>query len=186
MWRRRHSSAGTVLKLCAVLLMSSAAAMETVVEHARPLNAVGQNVGQHPALLTPAPPVISQQQSKALRRQRSTSVSAHGPVWQAAVAAAAAVVAAFVGWGWTGAAVLLARVMVAVGLASFLTDVVVHLATTGRAAAAGAVCVTAAQTGFLHPAQMIFSFQAVQQLCVRLLTEGHVAAAAAVAGVGGW
>ncbi len=159
--------------------------MDKVVEHARSLRAAGAiPASQHPAVIPPAPPATLQQASKALGRQHSTSGSPHGAAWQAAVAAAAALVSALVGWGWTGAAVLLSRLMVAVGLTSFLTDVVVHLATTGRAAAAGSVCVTAAQTGLLHPAQMIFSFQAVQQLCTRLLTEGHVAAAAAVAGEG--
>lgn len=156
------------------------------MEHARPAASAraSNSAAQRPAAMPPAPPTSHAQQSKALRRQHSTSGSPSGAVWQAAVTAAAAAVAALVRWGWTGAAVLLARVMVGVGLTSFLTDVVVHLANTGRAAAAGAVCVTAAQTGFLHPVQMIFSFQAVQQLCTHLLTGGHVAAAAAVAGRG--
>lgn len=164
------------------------AAMETVVEHARPAASArpSTSAAQHPAAMPPAPPTSHQQPSKALQRQHSTSdgPSTSGAAWQAAVTAAAAAVAALVHWGWTGTAVLLARVMVAVGLTSFLTDVVLHLANTGRAAAAGAVCITAAQTGFLHPVQLIFSFQAVQQLCTRLLTGGHVAAAAAVAGKG--
>lgn len=101
---------------------------------------------------------------------------------RAAVVALAAAASQLVAWGWLGATVLAMRLLVAAGLAGLLVDAVVHMAATGRAAAAGALVLAAGQLGALSPVQQLFTVQAVQHLCTRLLTEGHVAAAAAVAG----
>lgn len=150
--------------------------MEVTVEHQQQLWRRRRQAswGQEDALAShPAAPTVPS--AKHVLHQSSVAR-------QIVVSAAAAVAAALVRWGWLGMAVLGMRLLFFAGLSSLLVDICVQLASTGRAATAGAVCVAAAQGAGFAPMQQLFAVQAVQQILTRLLCEGHVAAAAGVAG----
>ncbi|KAL4428435.1 hypothetical protein ABPG75_002524 [Micractinium tetrahymenae] len=149
--------------------------MDTSVEHAassrpprRRLSRAGSSRRGSSRRLTPSSPA----QQAAEAQPPAPSSAARGAAREALVAALAAAAAACARAGWPGLAAATARLLFSLGMAPILTDVAVQLAIKGQAAAAGALCVAAAEQG---PAPL------VHRLCVGLLTGGHTAAAAATA-----